>query len=295
MAREVGSREADAVDIHFPDSISEAVQVHARLPHALLYAGGTYILSQRPGRFLSLPSHVISLQDIGELRRINRTERYIEIGSGIPLREIARLGEPNLPHVLYQAIRHVGPPTVGGLATIGGNIAIPGRIMTLVPTLAILDAKAELRRPRGSRWIAVSRVHHADGTLELQPGEIITRIRIPLENWNVQAFRRFGTEMVPTSSPLTFCGIARVTNGIVEEIRVIGSAGGRLMFRNTQIEAELVGRRVPIGGRDVVQLYTDSIGGGGEDPAGGLAGISSLQRDRLIQLIRWFMMNLHAL
>ena len=85
-----------------------------------------------------------------------------------------------------------------------------------------------------------------DGTFELQPGEIIARIRIPLENWNVQAFRRFGTEMVPNSSPLTFCGIARVTNGIVEEIRVIGSTGGRIMFRNTQIESELVGRRVPI-------------------------------------------------
>lgn len=270
--------------ILFPGSIGELLQTCRREPGAVIYAGGTYLLSQRPGRFVELPDPVISLQDVEELRRVARTERYLELGAALPLRQIMRLGANNVPTALYEALRHIGPPAVAGLATLGGNLAVPGRLLTAVPVLAVMDARAELRRHGGTRWLPVSRVHRVDGSLEIADSEVITRIRVPLTPWSRQVFRRFGNELAPDSAPLTFCGLARCSNGIVEELRLVGSTGGATLVRNREVEADLVGRRIPLPDRDVTPVL--------EAYAELAADLSAIQRDRFTRLVHWFLLNL---
>lgn len=273
--------------VSFPDTLGELLGLRRRAPDALLYAGGTYILSHRSGRFLNLPSGVISIQDVEELRRISRTERAIELGAGVTVDRALRLGERHMPRALYAALSSIGPPAVRGLATLGGNLAVPARLMTLVPILTLLDARMELRRSGGSRWIPVSRFHLADGTRDIRTGEIVTRVRIPIQHWSTEMFRRFGNELSPESDPLTVCGLARISNGIVEEIRLNGTASGRVLLRSRTMEAELVGRRVPLSLRDV-----DAA----RDEFGELPGaLTDLQRDRFSRLLAWFLLNIHHL
>lgn len=273
--------------VYFPDTLGELLQTYRRSPEALLYAGGTYILSQRPGRFLELPATVLSIQDVEELRRVSRTERMIEFGAGMTIARILRLGEQNIPPALHAALSSIGPPALRGLATIGGNLAIPARMMTTVPVLILLDAKIELKRQGGVRWLPVSRFHLPDGRLDLRPGEIITRIRVPLQPWSGQMFRRFGTELSPGSEPLTVCGLVRVSDGIVEEIRLNGTASGKTLLRSRTMEAELVGRRVPLSQREV-----ESAG----EAFGRLpAQLSDIQRDRFMRLLTWFLLNIRQL
>lgn len=281
MAAERASSETK---VYFPESLAELLQVHRRDPEALVWAGGTFILSQRTGRFVELPSTVVSLQDVEELQRVSRTERYVEIGSMVPIRQIIRLGPHNIPRALYDALRHIGPPAIAGLATLGGNLAVAGRIMTSIPVLTLLDARTELRRQGGARWLPVGRVHRADGSVDLQPYEIISRIRIPLYPWTAQVFRRFGSELSPDSDPLTFCGLARTSNRILEELRIVGSAGHPRLLRNKSMEAELVGRRLPLPDREVRQAV-DAYGQPGDE-------LSSIQRDRFRRLARWFLLSL---
>ena len=273
--------------VYYPDTLSELLQLHRRSPTALLYAGGTYILSQRPGRFLELPSIVLSIQDVEELRRVSRTERMIELGAGMTIAEILQLGQQNIPPALYGALGSIGPPAVRGIATIGGNLAVPARLMTAVPVLMLLDARIELRRHGGVRWLPLSRVHLPDGRLDFKPGEVITRIRVPLQPWSGELFRRFGTELSPESEPLTVCGLVRVSNGIVEEIRLNGTASGRILLRSRTMEAELVGRRIPLSHRDV-----ESAGEAfGELPT----QLTDIQRDRFMRLLKWFLLNIPQL
>ena len=274
----------DGLHVYFPETLGELLQIHRREPDALVYAGGTFILSQRASRFVELPHTVISLQDVEELRRVSRTERYVELGAMVPIRQILRLGDSNIPKALYDALRHIGPPAVTGLATLGGNIAVPGRIMTGAPVLTLLDARVELRRQGGARWLPVGRLHRADGSLDLQPFEIITRIRVPLYPWTMQLFRRFGSELAPDSNPLAFCGLARANNRILEELRIIGSAGHLRMLRNKSMEAELVGRRLPLSDRDVKQAV-EAYGEPDDE-------LTPIQRDRFRRLVQWFMVNL---
>ncbi|MFW5684620.1 MAG: FAD binding domain-containing protein [Spirochaetota bacterium] len=275
---------ADGINVYFPETLGELLQIHRREPEALVYAGGTFILGQRAGRYVALPPAVISLQEVEELRRVARTERYVELGATVPIRQILQLGEHNVPASLHEALRHIGPPAVTGLATVGGNLAIPGRLMTSVPVLTLLDSRVELRRQGGSRWLPVGRFHRADGSLDLQPFEIITRVRVPLYPWTTQVFRRFGSELAPDSSPLTFCGLARANNRILEELRIVGSTGLPPLLRNKSIEAELVGRRLPLAERDVNQAVEAY-----ENPD---EELSPIQRDRFQRLIHWFLLNL---
>lgn len=274
----------DAPLVYFPETLGELLQIYRREADALIYAGGTFILSQRAGRFVDLPPTVISLQDVEELQRVSRTERYVELGATVPVRQIIRLGDGNIPAALYAALRHIGPPAVTGLATLGGNLAVPGRIMTGVPVLTLLDARVELRRQGGSRWLPVGRLHRADGSLDLQPREVITRLRVPLYPWTTQLFRRFGSELAPDSNPLTFCGVARASNRIVEELRIIGSTGHPRMLRNKSMEAELVGRRLPLPEREVAQAV-EAYGEPDDE-------LSPIQRDRFRRLVQWLLLNL---
>ena len=273
--------------VYFPDTLNELLQLYRRSPSALLYAGGTYILSHRPGRFLELPSTVLSIQDVEDLRRVSRSERMIELGAGMTIARTLQLGEQNIPRALHAALSSIGPPAVRGIATIGGNLAIPARLMTAVPVLILLEARIELRRQGGVRWLPVSRFHLSDGRLDLKPGEVITRVRVPLQPWSGQMFRRFGTELSPESEPLTVCGLVRVSNGIVEEIRLNGTASGRTLLRSRTMEAELVGRRIPLSRRDV-----ESAGEAfGELPA----QLTDIQRDRFKRLLTWFLLNIQQL
>jgi CO/xanthine dehydrogenase FAD-binding subunit len=270
--------------VYFPESLGELMQLRRRHPDATIYAGGTGLLAQRAARFVSLPDVIITLQEVDELQRVSRTERHLEFGAAVPLRQLINLGPSNVPVALHQAISHVGPPAVAGLATAGGNLATPGRIMTLVPVLTLLDARVELRRPGRTRWLPAGRVHRADGSLDFMEGAVITRIRVPLAPWTRQVFRRFGSELAPDSDPLTFCGVVRSSNRILEEVRLVGSAGLPRMIRNKSMEAELVGRRLPLSSRDVrgaLELL------GEPDDA-----LSPIQRARMRRLVKWFLLGL---
>jgi CO/xanthine dehydrogenase FAD-binding subunit len=281
-----GAPEEPRIRVYYPATVPELLQTYRRRPDSLVFGGGTYILSQRPGRFLSLPECVISLQNVEELRRVARTERYVEIGAGAPLETVVRLGTNNIPRALCQALSHVGPPAVRGLATIGGNLGIPGRLMTTAPVLALLDAQVELRRHGGTRWVPVVRLHANDGSIDLRPGEVISRVRVPLYPWRVQVFRRFGSILSPDSHPLVFCGLARVSNGILEELRVVGSTGRDGMLRYKEIEAELVGRRLPLASKEI-RVAADAYGQSDT--------LDAIQQDRFARLIQWFLLNLQTL
>ena len=270
--------------VYFPDTVGELLQLYRMEPDALIYAGGTYILGQSSTRFPIFSPTVISLQDTEELRRVSRTERYLELGSALPIRQVVALGQNNVPGALFEALRMIGPPAVSGLATLGGNLAVPGRILTAVPVLSLLEARAELRKQGGSRWVPVARVHRTDGSLELAAGEIITRIRVPLQGWTHQVFRRFGSELAPDSEPLSFCGLTRSSNGIIEELRLIASAGIPGTVRDKAMESELVGRRVPLNERDVrqaVQSYKKQA-----------EHLSPIQKDRFIRLVQRYLLEL---
>ena len=125
-------------EVAAPETLSDALSFYKRFPKVIPSMGCTsLVLSEN-----TEPASILSLQNIAELKSINKTDRYIELGSGVTLMKIAQL--PHIPQLepLRTAIETIGTFTVRNLASLGGNLFSNGS-GTLFPVLALLDANCE--------------------------------------------------------------------------------------------------------------------------------------------------------
>lgn len=239
-------------EVHRPRSLAELLGLRARMPAALLYAGGTEILREQAGRSLAFPSEIIMLGGVAELRQVSLSERFVEIGAAVTLAEILELRENALPALLVRSLALVASPSIRSLATLGGNLASPSRFMDAWPALACLDALAECREAKETRWVNVNRFVDGEGRPALPAGILITRIRVPLGSWDLEAVRKTGACDYPGRDTALFAFAARATKGILADVRM--AYAGERAIRDRDIESRIIGRRLPIALREAHEL-----------------------------------------
>lgn len=238
-----------ASEIHYPDTVQDLVEQMRRRPDSAIYAGGTEILRRQSETYARLPREVLCVAGMAELRQVLLTERFVEIGAAVTLAEILELRENAVPELLALSLRSVGNPAVRNLATIGGNLATTSRFMDSWPALACLDAMIELRDADGARWINVNRLASPDGSPDFPRGNLLTRIRLPLEGWDFVAFRKVGVKDYPARESAAFAFATRADKGILSEFRL--AFAGEAALRMRDIEGMIVGRRLPLEARQV--------------------------------------------
>lgn len=268
--------------VYTPETLPELLQLCRRKPLASIYAGGTDLLRGVTKAEFALPGEVISLQEIEELRRISRTDRYLEIGAAATVARILHVGSSILPPAFYDALHAVGPPGLYALATLGGSICSVRHIYSVVPLLSIMDVRFEIRRQGHTRWVPASRFRDAGGAPALLEGEILTRVRIPLENWNMQLFRQMGAIHLQSTSPLILCALGKTAKGVLDDFRLAFCGSAPVLYRNRELEAELVGRKLPLAGREIEGF----LHGVTETVARSATPLSALQLRRATSLTR---------
>ena len=240
--------DAEYKQVFQPQTLQELFSIWHRLPMAVLYGGGTN-LNRSSGKkhTLELPSTIISMDRIPELRAFTRTERYIEIGSMIKFNEILNV-EKMLPPAFAQAIIDIAGPEVRNLATIGGNICNPTRHSDAAAPLIALDARYELRSAQNARWISASRFSGSSAFLSMNPQEVLTRIRIPLEQWHYSVYKKFENHFSENEYGGAVVFLARIQKNIVTDIRIVYA--GNIVLRDKDSEAALSGKHYPLEKRD---------------------------------------------
>lgn len=237
--------DATSSQVFTPENYTELFAAWSRFPEAQLFAGGTAFLCGQGSRLLNLPPHIISLQKMNELRRITRTERYLEIGAGVSLSEILLLGKI-VPEALLLSLKNIATAQIRNLATLGGNICCRKRPMDAVAALVALDARYELRDFSTSRWVAASKYSSfADSE---KPRELVCRIRIPLEHWDFTLYRKFGAVHVPVENGGAITFIASAQKNILSDLRLVFA--GPTLMRDRDIETSLVGKLLPLGRKE---------------------------------------------
>jgi CO/xanthine dehydrogenase FAD-binding subunit len=247
--------------IYSPSNLQDLLRIYNLNKDALIYAGGTWSLLNREGEHFNMKGSVINIMDIDELKRINRTDRYLELGATVSVSRVLELGQSIIPEALFLALEQLGPPQIRNMATIGGNICVSNRKMDIFPVLNLHDAQIELRKQRemrtarrllksDSKWIPASRFINNDGKISMDPGEIITRIRIPNDSWQCQSYTKTGS----ASSPLVFAGLASTDKYILTDFRICFSTTKERIIRNRDLEADLIGRRLPLSRKDIAAL-----------------------------------------
>ena len=257
-------------EVFFPRGFQELFSTWKSLSDAepkenacVLCAGGIELIRNQCGRIPTLPRKIIFLDKIEELRKISRTERYIEIGCMVRLNKIINLGKI-VPEVLTRCLEGIGGPQLRSQVTIGGNICNQSLRMDASAAMVALDALYELRTAQSSRWVLASRFSsmpegHSDhkgsssarwklpGLQDLAPQELLTRIRVPLDPWTYTWYRKFETsgKNQPGGNILF---ILRNQKDILTDIRVVYS--GQSILREKNCESMLSGKRLPLDRKD---------------------------------------------
>lgn len=247
--------------IYSPTTIQDLLKIYSLNRDSLIYAGGTGLLYGVESDIFHLRGSVINIGGVEELKKINRTDRYLELGAAVSISRIIDLGKTIVPQSLYRALKRIGPPQIRNMATLGGNICHQNVTLDVFPVLHLYDTQVELRShkesrsPRhllksGSRWIPISRLLDGRGKITMEPGELLTRIRIPSESWSYENYRKIDN----SSSPLIFTALANMDKNIVTDIRICFSTFREKLMRNRDLEADMLGRRVPFSNRDLFFL-----------------------------------------
>jgi CO/xanthine dehydrogenase FAD-binding subunit len=238
--------------IFYPVTLQELFTTWANFSGAVLCAGATALSFHREnGCRISIPARIISLNEVDELKRFSRTERYLEIGSMVHLDEIVNMGKI-VPDVFTRALDAVGGPQLRNLATIGGHICCSSKQLDAIAPLIALDARYELRTASSSRWIPASRFSSIPGPPPINTQELLTRIRIPLEPWNYSAYKKFTDPYTGDDTAGSMVFLVRFQKNILADIRVVYA--GRMVIRDKNSEAVLAGKQLPLTDRDITHF-----------------------------------------
>lgn len=181
---------------------------------------------------------------VPELSALKRSERLFEIGPEIKINELLKKGATVLPPILIRALTECAPPNVRNILSIGGVICAPKIRNSVFAALSILNAKAEISSYTTASLrflVPIQQLFKEDG-LDLKPGEMIIKIRIPYEDYDVDYYN----EIQDKKTVITFVGTASTFRGTISVCKFAIGNWGDDIIRETEIENGLVEQKIPI-------------------------------------------------
>ena len=165
-----------------PSTINELSNVLINSNSANIIAAGTD-LSLEITQTMKEFSHIVSVNQVIELKEIKDNAKELEIGAAVSYEDAASCLITNWPDLGPFLQRFASLP-IKNWATIGGNIANASPIGDMPPVLIALDAKLKLRKGPVSRTINLEDFFITYKKTVIQQGEFIESIIIPKPNEN---------------------------------------------------------------------------------------------------------------
>jgi CO/xanthine dehydrogenase FAD-binding subunit len=274
--------------IFYPSSMNELLHIKNQNPKAVIWSGGTGLMGKQERKHTVLPSNIIQISKISELRKIRRTERFLEIGAGAAINKILNVGQHVLPEALAQAMRNIKPSIIRNSATLGGHICMPDVRLNLFSVLLIMDTSLELKKTGKTRWIQIKRLFNKDGEIQLKDNEILSRIRIPFGDWNRQLFKSDGNPFSNASKSVSFCILADVQKGMLNDFRLAIGNSSKSTIRSLELESVLIGKKLPLNNKDLQSITEKYI----EWLFTLTKELTPFQRDRAVRFIYWILKEL---
>jgi carbon-monoxide dehydrogenase medium subunit len=182
-------------EYHRPASLSEAVALLGQLDSdARVIAGGHSLIPMMKLR-LAMPTHLVDLAGVAELKGVRLEGGEIVIGAMTTQHEIigSELLAQHAP-VLRETAEAIADPQVRYVGTIGGNVANgdPGNDMPAL--MMTLGATYVLRGASGERRVAAREYYLSPYETAAEPGEVLATIRVPVppagHGWAYEKLKR---------------------------------------------------------------------------------------------------------
>jgi len=225
-----------------PSSLAEAVQaLSAGGDDAKVISGGQSLLPLLRLR-LAYPSLLVDIAGLGELTGVRDAGDALEIGATTTMYSLIR--DPLIREhcgLIAEAAATVADPAVRHRATLGGALAHADPAGDHLAVITALDGTLIATGPGGQREIAPGDYFVDYLTTALDPGEILTAIRVPKlgPGWGFR-YEKFQ----PTAQAWAIVGVAalaRRADGHVAEARIGLTNMGTVPVRARAAEAAAAG------------------------------------------------------
>jgi CO/xanthine dehydrogenase FAD-binding subunit len=180
-----------------------------------------------------------------------------------------------VPVTLRLCLENIAGPQLRNMATIGGNLCFRGGCLDSSAALMDLDAQYELRSAQSSRWIAAGRFFPKPGQTALKEQELLTRIRVPLDNWDYSIYQKFSGQ-AGKSKAVVF--LAKTQKNVLNDIRIVYKTN--TLWRDKDSESILIGKHLPLHHR-VAADFIESW----ETFLSGIEYVDELSRKELVNFI----------
>jgi xanthine dehydrogenase small subunit len=163
---------------HAPRTLDSLARLYAAHPDYLLLAGSTDIGLWVTKQMRELQP-MIFLGDVAELKTMQVADQVLEVGAAVSLTDAWAEVVRHYPALAELANRFASPP-IRNAGTLCGNVANGSPIGDAMPILIALDASVVLRRGDAERILPLESLYLAYQKKDLQPGEFVKALRIPL-------------------------------------------------------------------------------------------------------------------
>jgi xanthine dehydrogenase small subunit len=161
-----------------PADSDEFAALLAENPDATILAGGTDVGLWVTKQHRDLAS-VIYTGRIADLRDVKISASHIDVGAAATLSEAIPAIIEAYPG-FSELFRRFASPPIRNAGTLGGNIANGSPIGDSMAALMVVDTTLVLRAGDVEREVSLVDFYHDYMVNDLQPGEFVSRIRIPL-------------------------------------------------------------------------------------------------------------------
>ena len=161
-----------------PRDIASMAALYASNPDATILAGGTDVGLWVTKQYRELET-IIYTGNVSELLEMQATDSHLEIGGAVSLTHAIPAIIEQYPG-LTELFRRFASPPIRNAGTLGGTIANGSPIGDSMPALMVLGASLVLRQGSNERELALDEFYHDYQVNDLQSGEFVSRIRIPV-------------------------------------------------------------------------------------------------------------------
>jgi CO/xanthine dehydrogenase FAD-binding subunit len=232
------------VEMATPRTLMEALEIRKNY-QVIPFAGGTDLMVRRKAWAGTLPRFeypALFIGDIAELKGIQITDGILTIGATATLAAIMEY--ETTPEILKQAIAEMASPAVRNAGTLGGNLCNASPAADTLPPLYALGASLILQNLSGRREIPVAEYIQGPGKTDLKEDELLVAVNIPVDRYNIIYYKKVGTRKADALSKVSFAGLARTVNGVVEDIRITLGAVAPRVVRSLETESLIKGKKV---------------------------------------------------
>ncbi len=177
---------------HQPETVDDAVRLLADDEDARCVAGGASLVAMM-NTDLVVPSALVSLRDITELRPIERNDDgSVRIGAMARHKAVAGFdGFDPGQMVVAEAARVIGHPAIRNMGTIGGSISHGDAAADYPATLVAADATIEIAGAEARREVGAADFFVDYLETALEPGELVVGVRLPAAADAAGAYAKF--------------------------------------------------------------------------------------------------------